>query len=209
MLPNEEPRVIKIYGYSKSNISEGIEINRAANEDEWMDDAVNQHISSSLVEELCSLPRTVETKFGSSRDLLERLSADIRQHEQSLGSMSVFIGSWDINRVLDEIVFLSDNSLNLNIEQREGYGDAYICHLEGCVVYNLPYQKNNLSLLVPNFIFSSIEFKEYAERRFVDVAYENIDEETLQLTLVFKYYMKVNFRHGPIYGYMSPDHFDG
>lgn len=205
---NKTPKVLKISGYSKSNISKGIEVNRAVNEDEWIDDAVNQHISNSLFYDLCSLPRAVETKFESNRDLLERLSADIRQHSKDFGDMSVFIGPWDIHRLLNEIIYSPDDSKGLNVEKRQGYGSSYICHLEESAVYKLPYQRNNFSLLVPNSIFESIKFKKYSEDRLVDVTYENLDEETLKLTLVFKYCMEVKFGPGSIYGYISTKDFE-
>lgn len=204
VIPNKNPKILKISGYSKSNISKGIEVNRAVNEEEWMDDAVNKHISNSLFYELCSLPRAVETEFDSNLDLLKRLSADIRQHSNDIGDMSVFIGPWDIHRLLSEIIFTSDDSRGLNLEQRQGFGNAYICHLEGGAVYQLPYHRDNFSLLVPNSIFESITFTKFSDDRLVDVTYENLEEETLKLTLVFKYYMEVKFGPGPIYCYFSP-----
>lgn len=204
VIPNKSPKILKISGYSKSNVSKGIEVNRAVNEDEWIDNAVNQHISNSLFYELCSLPRVVETKFESNLNLLKRLSTDIRQLSNELGDISVFIGPWDIHRLLSEIIFTSDDSKGLNVEQRQGFGNSYICHLEECALYQLPYHRDNFSLLVPNSIFKSIKFTKFSEDRLVDVAYENLDEKTLKLTLVFKYYMEITFSSGPIYGYISP-----
>lgn len=202
-IPTISPKVFKIPGYPKSNISKGIEVNKALNEEEWMDDAVNHHISNTLFNELCSLPRTVETKFNSNLDLLKRLSADIHQHSNDLGDMSIFIGPWDINILLNEVMFTSDESKGLNLEQRHGFGKAYICHLEECAVYQLPYRKDNFSLLVPNSIFDSITFSKFSDDRFIDVTYENLDEEQLKLTLVLKYFMEVKFKNRPIFCYIS------
>lgn len=204
-IPDKGFKLLKISGYSKSNISEGIEVNRAVNEDEWIDNAVNNHISNSLFYELCSLPAAVETTFDSNLDLLKRLSADIRQHSKDLGEMSIFIGPWGIQRLLNERVFTSDNSKDLNVEHRQGFGNAYICHLEECPAYQLPFRKNNFSLLVPNSVFESITFTKFSDDRFVDVTYEDLDEETLKLTLILKYYMEVEFGNAPIYRYISPE----
>lgn len=204
VIPNKSPNILKIPGYSKSNISKGIEVNRAVNENEWIDDAINQHVSNSLFYELCSLPRVIETQFETNLDLLKRLSTDLRRHSNELGDISVFIGPWDIHRLLSEIIFTSLDSKGLNVEQREGFGNSYICHLEKCAVYQLPYHRDNFSLLVPNSVFKSIKFTKFSEDRLVDVSYENLDEETLKLTLVFKYYMEITFNSGSIYGYISP-----
>jgi hypothetical protein len=204
VIPDKSPKIFKILGYSKSEVSENIEVNRASNEDKWIDDAVNQHISDSLFYELCALPRTVGTEFESNLDLLKRLSTDIRQHSSELGDMSVFIGPWNIHRLLNKIIFTLDDYKSLNVEQREGFGNSYICHLEECAVYQIPSHRDNFSLLVPNSIFESIKFTKFSEDRLVDVAYEDLDEETLKLTLVFKYYMEIKFGSGPIYGYISP-----
>lgn len=201
---NEKAKALSLSGYSKSNISSGIEVNRAINEEEWMDNAVNKHISNSLFNELFKLPRVVETRFDSNLDLLKRLSADIRQFSDDLGDTVVFIGDWDIHRILTTTIFTSDDSKGLNLEQRQGFGDAYICHLEGSAVYQIPHHRGDFSLLVSKSIFKSITFTEFSDDRFVDVTCKDLDEETLKLTLVFKYYMEVKFGSEPIYSYVSP-----
>ncbi|WP_341939645.1 hypothetical protein [Marinimicrobium sp. C2-29] len=201
--PHSAPKTLKVSGYSKSNIAEGIEVNRAINEGEWIDDAVSKHVSMSIFQEIFSLPKAVETEFESNLELLNRLSADIRQHSNELGEMSVFVASWSVISLLDKMLFTSSDSRGLAIEYRQGLGNSYVCHFEGCAVYQISNLKNSHSLLVPNATLKSITFLEFSPGRFVDVTYENLSEETLKLTLIFKYYMEINFGDEPVYSYIS------
>lgn len=201
---SEDPSILNINGYLKSNISRGIEVNRAVNEDEWLDDAVKQNVSNNLFNALCDIEGNIERSFETNHDLLKRVSTDIKTNASKNSDMKFFVGPWSVHRYLTDISYSSRDSEGLDIERRNGFGNTYICHLEGCPVYQLPYRWAKFSLLVPDELFDTLTFKKFENDRFVDVSYKDLDDDTLKLTLVLKYYMEPTFRNLPIYRYISP-----
>ncbi len=204
-LMTDSQLTLNINGYPKSEISSGINSDFSGDDGGWLDEAINQHVSENLFVALDRQDSSIEASFELNSDLLLRVSADIRARKIKGEDSIFFVGPWGIHQLLSEISYNLDQSLALNVERRNGFENEYVCHLEGCPVYELPNGFGKDSFLVSKNIFDTVTFYKFEEDRYIDVGYKDLDVETLKLTLVLTYYMKPEFLDVPIQRYISLD----
>ncbi len=196
---------INIAGYDKSDISKDIEVNRAINEDGWLDNIVNQSVSSNLFGALCRIKNTKTSEFDSNADLLKHVSADINLMKKENDPPLFFVNSWGVLYLLSDLSYGDSSSIDFNVDRRNGFGNDYICHIEGIPAYQMSYIDRNFCILISERSFESVSFTRFDEQRYVNVQDEDYDSETLKLTLVLSYFMKLDFVDAPSYRYISKD----
>lgn len=199
LIPNFKWK-INIQGYSKQNIAKDIDVPRVDNEAEWLDEVVSQNVALRLYGHIYNLASLTRAKFTTPFDLFLRIANDIKAEEKS--NLKVFIGSWKLQHYLLDLAHKEQgDSENLDIEKKLDPNPEYLCHLQGTPVFSIPNSRSENALLVDADIFKSVVFTKYDDGRYVDVTYEDLDDETLQLKLVLTYYMRPNFGKGTVRRY--------
>lgn len=204
-LTEDSQHKLNILGYDKSHVAAGVDVNRAVNEDSWLDDMMLQNVSYKLYGALCEIDNTIKLEFESNVSLLKRVATDIDQMKKVGEDPLFFVNPWGIHRLLNDLVYDDSMSSDFNIEIKNGYGNSYICHIEGVPAYQMPFRKDNYCILAARRMFKNVRFKEYAEGRYVDVTWKDYDEKSLKLTLVLRYLMKIELGDCPSYRYVSLD----
>jgi hypothetical protein len=183
---------LKISEYDKSNVSAGIETNRAINELDWLDKSVANSVSVGVFRSLVSLRHTAEYRFDSDILLINQIVSDINT-VGDCGRFILFVGSWGVNKVLSEKLTHSGDSDGFNVKWVDGFPAAYICHLNGVEVYYVPVRGSDICILVNADKLDKVIFRDYGDKRYVNAVFEDLNEDTLKGSLRLTYGMRIEY----------------
>lgn len=202
--------VTNIVDYRKSEVSQGVEVNRAINEDEWLNDIISQQMQSTCFHQLLKNYSWKEVEFEDAKSLILKAVEDSQSIKNKGMTPIMFIGPWAVYRLIDASRWnygRKEEKLPLDISVETNKDDEYICHIAGIEVYRLPFSKVNFSLLLSKEAFTTINIKRFGEGRYVDASFktEKITDLTGTLSLAFGVQCEFNIKNGFRYISRHPD----
>lgn len=182
-------RRLRIVDYSKAHVSKGIEVNRAVNEEEWLSDSVKDNISRNIFQDLFQVDFTRTGTFEDKLEMLRSALSDAQALQKEGLSPVLILNSSPVSYLLSKLAYGLEDVPDLVVDEAQrGSDESFL--VNGVPVLDAPSGKGQFCIVVPKESFRLVRFHEYEQGRFVDVGYENLDQEKLKLDLVLKYSME-------------------
>lgn len=207
---SSDPVITNILNYSKSEVSEGVEINRPVNEDKFLNETIIQRLVIEAFKQLIKNMEWQSSQHDNSLDLLSQAVADsefIKAQEQK---PIMFIGPWSLYHLIDNAKWqysLNDKKLPFDIAIETGREGTYVCHLNDIEIHRLPFIKVDFSILLSKESFRKIKIKRFGEGRYVDVNFTTQSDSDLTGTLSLSFGMECEFQMNKCFKYinLNPD----
>lgn len=206
-LDDDTKFINRIVDFNRSKVAQGVEINRAVNEDEWIDDIITESVSQNILRKLIHTTKFTEINLDDNEQLLIRVIEDASLLKNSGYKPILFIGPWVLNQLLDSILWGHAEEISistLEVRRDDGFPNEYICHLNGIEVYKMPFGKIDFSIMVAEDCFSLIEFQRIDDGQYVNVTYEVKKDDPTMGDLLLEYRMKPHFEALPAFKYTTP-----
>ena len=191
--------------YDKSNVSKGINVDRASNEEEFLNSIISRRATTVSFHQLLKQCHWKETKFIDAISVISQAVTDSLSIESEKLSPVLFIGPWDVYHLIESSKWQYNESeiLPFKITTESGKNDNYVCHLAGIEVYKFPFDKFNYSILLPMETFQSINIKRFDENRYVDADFKTVSENDLTGTLSLSFGIECEFKPVKCFKYIS------
>lgn len=202
---------IRIPGYDRSNIAEGIDAVPATNEDEWLDQMVTGEASVKLFRGVFERPGLIEAEVNGFDSLIEQAVRDGRSMRED-GLRPVFlIGPRRTARLLEQAMWphgLKHERLEYELTKEEGYPDHYICHLQGIETYQLPFRDAEFCILISRESFRLMRVRRLDDGRYVDVEFQENEENRAKGDLILSFWLEGELSHERAFKYALPSALD-
>lgn len=188
--------VTNIVDYRKSEVSQGVEVNRAINEDEWLNDIISQQMQSTCFHQLLKNHSWREVEFEDAKSLILKAVEDSQSIKNKGMTPIMFIGPWAVYELIDASRWKygrEEEKLPLDISVETNKDDEYICHVAGIEVYRLPFSKVNFSILLSKEAFRKINIKRFGDGRYVDASFKTEKDTDLTGTLSLAFGVQCEF----------------
>ena len=195
-----------ITDYKKSEVSEGIDVNRAVNEGEWLNNIVKQRAEVVSFHQLLEKCSWGEAEFEDALELISRAVSDSKLITSEELSPVMFVGPWDVYQLINSSKWQygrEDEKLPFDISIESGKDSSYICHLAGIEIYRLPFGKSDFSILLPMETFQRINIKHFGDGRYVDATFATKSDTDLAGTLSLTFGIECEFKVTKCFKYLS------
>lgn len=187
-LDEASARVVNIVDYAKECVARGVNINRSANEDDWLAACIAQDLKLSVLWTLLRYPESASYEYSDINNML----SDIRSMSERMACPVLFVGNEILSNALSRSSYERDMAETHNISRQDGFDNEYICHVGRCEVYELRFSGVDYCILTSKELFDTVSFKKLADNQYVKAEFEiNEGNETVG-KLKLKYWMKVN-----------------
>jgi hypothetical protein len=203
---NSDLVVKNIVDYRKIEVSQGIEVNRSINEDEWLNDIIYQQIQVTCFQQLLRHNSWKEAEFEDAKSLILRAVEDSQSFKNKNKTPVMFIGPWAIYSLIDSSKWKygrEDDKLPFDISVESNKEDEYICHLAGIEVYKLPFIKMDFSILLSKEAFRKINIKRFGDGRYVEATFKTEKDSDLTGTLSLSFGVECEFNTIKCFKYIS------
>ncbi|MEI6895290.1 MAG: hypothetical protein V5789_11855 [Colwellia sp.] len=197
-----------ITNYRKSEVAEGLDVNRAINESEWLSETIAPRVSAEAFRQLFQKVEWVECEFIDVLTLINQAVIDSRLIVDDGCSPIMFIGPWNLYRRIDTAKWhyaKEEEKLPFDIEVETGKPSSYICHLGGIEMHRLPFSKEKSSILLPKEAFNKIVVKRFGDGRYVNVDFNSQAETDLTGTLTLAFGIDCQYSSMRSFMYISQD----
>lgn len=196
---------LKFVDFSKSNVGKGLEINRAINEEEWLNSLMRQRVQADIFHQLIKLTDWDTYEPSSVESGLRKIVADGKKIIGQGKAPILFVGPWSVYKKIDASKWnytLQSEKLPYEIRVESGMGDSYICHMDEIEVHRLPFSKSSNCLLISKEKMVEAKVAEFEEGRFVDVTFEEDEDNKTIGTLSLTYGINCYFSDEKGYRYI-------
>lgn len=203
---NSDLVVTNIVDYRKSEVSQGVEVNRAINEDEWLNNIVSQRMQTTCFQQLLKHSLWKEIEFEDAKSLILRAVEDSQSIKNKDLTPIMFIGPWDVYKLIDSSRWeygREDEKLPLDISVESNKPDGYICHVAGIEIYRLPFSKADFSILLSKETFKKINVKRFGDGRYVEATFKTENDTDLTGTLSLSFGVECEFNATDCFKYIS------
>lgn len=203
---NSDLVVTNIVDYRKSEVSQGLEVNRAINEDEWLNDIVYQRMQATCFQQLLKHSAWKELEFYDAKSLVLKAVEDGQSITDNDQTPIMFIGPWDVYKLIDSSRWAygrEDEKLPLDISVESNKPNGYICHVAGIEVYRLPFSKADFSILLSKQAFRKINVKRFGDGRYVEATFNTENDTDLTGTLSLSFGVECEFNTSDCFKYIS------
>lgn len=163
--------IVNIINFEKSEVSENVDINRAINENEWLNEVVAQRAISNVFEQLFHKINWVDARFEKSIDLIKQVLHDSTILSKQGLTPIIFVGAWDVYNLLEASKWPQIDEtkrLPFDITIEAGKSSDYVCHISNIEVYRIPFGTSNYTLLVAKESLHKLEIKRFGDGRNVN-----------------------------------------
>lgn len=198
--------VTNIVDYQKSEVSQGVEVNRAINEDEWFNDIVSQKMQITCFQQLLQHTNWKEAEFEDAQSLILKAVEDSQSIKSKNMTPIMFIGPWAVYELIDSSRWKygrEDEKLPLDISVESNKPDEYICHVAGIEIYRLPFSKVGFSILLSKEAFRRINVKRFGDGRYVEATFKTENDTDLTGTLSLSFGVECEFNATDCFKYIS------
>lgn len=179
---------INVSQYPKERVALGLETTRAINEAEWLREAIDSDINTRIMRYLVNYQNVNPIEFDTNNKIIKALINYSKQIEKPI----LFIGDHQLGAEIRKSRYNPDVRDDFNVEYFDGYGPAYICHLDGIETYRLKFSDTKFALLTSKNLFENINFFRTEDNRFVEVSFESYDDKPTLGELRMGYKMDVS-----------------
>lgn len=191
--------------FSKSNVGKGLEVNRAINEEEWLNSLMRQRVQADIFHQLIKLTDWDTYEPSSVESGLRKIVADGKKIIDQGKAPILFVGPWSVYKKIDASKWnytLQSEKLPYEIRVESGMGDSYICHMDEIEVHRLPFSKSSNCLLISKEKMVEAKVAEFEEGRFVNVTFEEDENNKTIGTLSLTYGINCYFSDEKGYRYI-------
>lgn len=178
-----------ITNYAKKDIALGVDTNRTAGEEESFGHSVSDDVRTNVLIKILQYPHSASYKYTSVDNIL----SDINNLANTMPCPVLFVGSQKLSTALRRASHNSEFADNYAISRRDGFGDAYICHIGRCEAYGIQFRDVDYCLLTTKEIFYQIRVLPIADDQFVKVSFIPDGDNKRIGKLQFQYTMDVEF----------------
>ncbi|OOY45344.1 hypothetical protein [Solemya velum gill symbiont] len=203
---NSDLVVTNIVDYRKSEVSQGLEVNRAINEDEWLNNVVSQRMQTTCFQQLLKHSAWKEVEFDDAKSLVLKAVEDSQSITDNDQTPIMFIGPWDVYKLIDSSRWeygREDEKLPLDISVESNKPNGYICHIAGIEIYRLPFSKADFSILLSKETFKKINIKRFGDGRYVEATFNTENNTDLTGTLSLSFGVECKFNATGCFKYIS------
>ncbi|MCK0770324.1 hypothetical protein, partial [Chromohalobacter canadensis] len=183
-------RTFKITNFNKSNVGRGLEVNRAINEKEWLNNVMRQRAQLDTFRKLIMGTNWTNHEVKSANEVIEHAVNEGRSIIKSGKTPILFIGPWSVFKKIDSSKWdytPKSERLPYEIKIESGMPESYICHIDGIETYRLPFSRSPECFLTPKENMESLEIAEFDEGIYVNIAFEESEDDPLTGTLSLRY----------------------
>jgi len=201
-----DPIVTKIVDYRKSEVSQGVEVNRVINEYEWLNDIVSKKVQIACFQQLLQHNTWKEAEFENAKSLILRAVEDSQFIKSKNMAPIMFIGPWAVYELINSSIWKygrEDEKLPLDISVESNKPDGYICHIAGIEIYKLPFSKADFTILLSKETFRKINVKRFGDGRYVEAAFKTEKDTDLTGTLSLSFWIECEFNTTDCFKYIS------
>ncbi len=198
--------ITNIQNYRKSEVSEGIEVNRPVNEDELLNKTIIQRSVIEIFHQLFINMSWQSNEYVDSLGLLSQAVVDSEFLKSQGLAPIMFIGPWSLYNLVGNAMgqYSSDEKkLPFDISNESGRENTYICHLNDIEIHRLPFIKTDFSMLLSKESFRKIRIKRFGEGRYVDVNFTTQSDSDITGTLSLTFGMECEFQTNKCFKYIS------
>lgn len=194
--------------YHKSEVSIGLEVNRAANENEWLSNIIEQRVVGEAFNQFIQKVTWIEASFSNSLELLTKAVEDGKNLILSGVKPILFIGPWSIYRLIDSSRWKyaeEDQKLPFTIEVETDKEESYVCHIDGIEIHRSPFDKATSTYLISKGAFDKLIVKRFGDGRYVDVQFQTVNPEDTLGDLILEFGINCIIAKSRAYRYISKD----
>ena len=198
--------VTNIVEYRKSNVSQGVVVNRAINEDKWLNTIISERMQTACFHQLLQYSRWKEVAFEDAKSLILRAVEDSQSIKNQGLTPIMFIGPWEVYKLLHSSRWeygREYEKLPLDISVESNQADGYICHVAGIEIYRFPFGKREFSILLSKETFKKINVKRFGDGSFVEATFKTENENDLTGTLSLAFGVQCEFNETDAFRYIS------
>ena len=199
-----------IVDYSKSSVSQGVEVIRAVNEDEWLNTIISERMQTACFQQLLKDKGKdsywEEVAFEDAKSLMLRAVEDSQSIKDKDLTPIMFIGPWDVYKLIDSSKWeyrREDEKLPLDISVENNKPDGYLCHVAGIEIYEFPFSKVDFSILLSKETFRKINVKRFGDDRYVEATFKTENDADLTGTLSLAFGVECEFNETDAFKYIS------
>lgn len=203
---NSDLVVKNIVDYRKSEVSQGLEVSRSSNEDEYLNNIVSQQMQVTCFHQLLKHSAWKEVVFDDAKSLVLRAVEDSQSIIDNDLTPIMFIGPWDVYKLIDDSRWeygREDEKLPLDISVESNKPGGYICHVAGIEIYSLPFSKWNFCILLSKETFKKINVKRFGDGRYVEATFKTENDTDLTGTLSLSFGVECEFNATDCFKYIS------
>lgn len=192
--------------YPRSEVSEGLEVNRAINEEESLNRIIQQR---SVIEVFHQLFRNLtwqSTQHDDSTELVSKVVENGKLIRNEGLTPIMFVGPWSVYQLIDRAKWpysREEEKLPFDIATESGKEDTYICHLNDIEIHRLPLRNSDFSVLLPKEAFKKIKVKRFGDGRYVDATFTPKNDTDLTGTLTLTFGIECEFQAKKCFEYIS------
>ena len=203
---------LNLTGSRKSDVSQGLDVNRAMDESEFYTDFVKDQVEALIFQQLNNKLPLEESEFNNDLALITQAVEDSKLMLNAGLTPILIVGPWSLCRLINDSQreYATENEkLPFAISIKPSDEDNYVCHLEGMEVYRSPINKQshgyklNYSTLLPKEAFKTISIKDFGDGRYVDVTFATEKPTDLIGTLTFSFGIECEFKTDQCFKYIS------
>lgn len=207
-ITSSEPFIINVNEYDKSNVAKNIEVNRAVNEESWLQDLVEDRLKVQIIRQMYNAFEFLERGSDDELSLMKRVIEDSEQIKAGDGSPILFVGERRITTLIDYSRFgyiPDEDRLKYDIKIESDQPSTYVAHVGGVEVHKLPVLGTEICLLVEKESFASLNVKQYEEGRYVNCEFIQSESDALKGTLRIEFETECEFENPVGYKYTLSD----
>ena len=190
----------------KSEVSEGLEVNRAINEEEFLNGIIQQRSVIEVFHQLINNLTWQPTQHYDSIELVSKVVENSKLIKSEGLTPIMFVGPWSVYQLIERAMLpysREKEKFPFDISTESGKGDTYVCHLNDIEIHQLPFRKADFSVLLPKEAFKKIKVKRFGDGRYVDAIFTTKNVTDLTGTLTLSFGIECEFQAKKYFKYIS------
>lgn len=207
-LDNKFIKIHNITNFHKKDVAQNVEISRAINENDWLDDLMQKRVTGVIFSKLLQHIKEQSRVFETPQQIVQQIITDSKLIIKKGLKPILFISDWKIQSFLEEVLWNEDSTLPFVLRQDDGYPNEYICHLEDIAVYRFSSIKPKSNVLLVKELFDTVTIKKISENKYVNAVFNPDTDNELEGTLELSFWMDVKFNDYTSYKYILLEKID-
>lgn len=145
---------IKVTPFGKDRIAEGIEDRYEGHDESWLAGSIQKRANRTIYQ-------AIMKKVPDEIKICESVGVALRQISRTaldFESPVVLVSHRNFEITLRKYLHDINKSIQYRIERRDGFGSKYICHVDNCAIYRLPYKNGKQCLMTSKNLFEQLLF---------------------------------------------------
>lgn len=199
--------------YRKSDVANGIDAVKIANEDDWLASTISDDLSSNIMGKFWNTLKDIQyDEYGDWLTILRKIKIVIHEYEDSRRNQLLIVNQWGLQWYLDKLIWGYDEDIphsEFDCRKEDGMPESYLCHFEDIEVHSGPF-KDIPNILTTKEKFASLKAGKSDDGECVQAKYEpDEDSENDNIgKLVLSYWIVPDFTDEKVLLFKGPENED-